>query len=305
MARELVGNIEVFLTIVREGSLRAAARALGVGAPTVSHQLKTLERKLGVDLMVRTTRSIELTEAGRTLFAGTSTAFQEITDAIQGTRSIGQSATGTLRLTMPISAYRMLLSPILSEFRRRYPEIHLDISLNEGLVDIVREGFHAGFRLGDRLTPGMVALRLTNTLTPCYFAAPAYLDVNGRPAQPRDLLNHTCIRYKYISSNRIQEWQCVEDGQTKTIDAPASLIFDGMEGIRQAARDGIGIGWSLRAMIEPELEAGTLETVLDAYVPMIPPYHMFYPEQNRRLEPMRRLIDLLVERRSKGSAPPS
>lgn len=297
MNRELTDGIELFLAIVREGSLRGAARVLGLAAPTVSHQLKALEQRLGVDLFVRTTRSIELTEPGRVLLAGAGPAFQEIAAAIAGSRAAGKSKRGDLRLTMPISAYRMIIAPVLSGFRETYPDIRLELSIDEGLTDIVKHGFHAGLRLGDRLSPGMVAVRLTESLPPCYFASPAYLGQAGRPAHPRDLLRHSCIRYRYVSAHRLQDWQFLEDGQPKTIDAPSSIVFDAMEGVRQAVRDGLGIGWSLRAMIDRDLEAGSLETVLDAYTMPVPPFHLFYPEQHRRSEPLRLLIELLVARR--------
>lgn len=117
MDRAPIGGIEVFLAIVREGSLRAAARALGIGAPAVSHQLKALERRIGVDLLVRTTRSIELTEAGRTLHAGAAPAFEELTDAIEGTRAVGRSTSGTLRLTLPSSVYTLIIAPRLAAFQ--------------------------------------------------------------------------------------------------------------------------------------------------------------------------------------------
>ena len=303
MIRAPLSGIDVFLAIVREGSLRAAARALGVGAPAVSHRLKALEKTLGVALFVRTTRSIELTEAGRTLLAGAAPAFQEIIDAIEGTRAIGGSTTGTLRLTMPISAFKMIVAPVLAEFQTLYPGIRLDLSTSERLVDIVQEGFHAGFRLGDRLTPGVVAVRLTGPLMPCYFAAPSYLQAHGRPAHPRDLLGHKCIRYRYITANRIQDWQFIVDGQAITVDAPTTLILDGMEAVRQAVRDGHGISWSLRPVIENELDAGRLETVLDPYVVPLPPYYLFYPEQNRRLELLRLFIDFLISKRSGDAVP--
>ena len=166
MARAPIGGLEVFLAIVREGSLRAAARSLGVGAPAVSHRLRALERRIGVDLLVRTTRSIELTAAGRALLTRAAPAYQALTEAIEDTREVGRARKGTLRLTLPRSAYKMLIAPVLAEFQMRYPEVCLDLSINEGLVDIVKEGFHAGFRLGDRLTPGMGALRQTGPRTP-------------------------------------------------------------------------------------------------------------------------------------------
>ncbi len=297
-----INGFEVFLAIVREGSLRAAARALGLGAPAVSHQLKALERRIGVDLLVRTTRSIELTEAGRTLLDGAGPAFAAIQEAIEGTRAVGRSASGTLRLTLPRSAYKMLIAPILHDFQARYPEVSLELSINEGLVDIVKEGFHAGFRLGDRLTPGMVAVRLTGPLSPCFSAAPAYLDAHGRPQRPRDLLSHKCVRYRFVTANRIWDWQVVEDGQLKTVDPPTRLIFDSMQSVMQAVRDGHGIGWSLRAVVDDHLESGALESVLDSYVAPLPPYYLYFPEQNRRLELLRIFIDFLASKRETPEA---
>ncbi len=276
MLRTPISGIEVFLAIVREGSLRAAAKALGVGAPAVSHQLKALERKIGVDLLVRTTRSMELTDAGRTLLQGAAPAFKEITDAIEGTRAIGRSTTGTLRLTLPRSAYKMLIAPMLADFQACYPDVCLELSINEGLIDIVKEGFHAGFRLGDRLTTDMVAVRLTGPLTPCYSAAPAYLAAFGRPQHPRDLLHHRSVRYKFVSARRVQDWQFLEDGQVKIVDPPTRLVFDSMQSVMLAVRDGHGIGWSLRPVIEDDLHAGALETLLDPYVVMLPPYYLYY-----------------------------
>jgi DNA-binding transcriptional LysR family regulator len=297
MSRAPISGIEVFLAIVREGSLRAAARSLGVGAPAVSHQLKTLERKIGVDLLVRTTRSIELTDAGRRLLAGTAPAFKEITEAIEGTRVIGKSTTGTLRLTLPRSAYKIIIAPVLADFQTQYPDVCLDLSINEGLVDIVKDGFHAGFRLGDRLTSNVVAVRLTGPLTSCYSAAPSYLAAFGRPKHPRDLLNHKCVRYRFVTANRIWDWQFVEDGQTKIVDPPTRLVFDSMQSVMQAVRGGNGIGWSLRTVIEDDLQAGALETVLDSYAPKMPAFYLYFPEQNRRLKLLRLFIDFLTSKR--------
>ena len=297
MNRPPFSGIEVFLTIVREGSLRAAAKALGVGAPAISHQLKELESKLGVDLLVRTTRSIELTDAGRTLLSGAGPAFQEVLNAIEDTRDIGQSKTGTLRLTLARASYNVVLSPVLAEFQQTYPDVRLELSMNEGLVDIIKEGFHAGIRVGDRLTPDMVATRVSGPLTPAFSAAPSYLDVYGRPQHPRELLDHKCIRYKFITANKIADWHFVDDGQTKIIDPPSNLIFDSFEMVNQASREGHGIGWSLRAAIEHDLTTGTLETVLDDYITELPPFYVFYPVQHRRLELLRLFVDFLLEKR--------
>lgn len=176
MDRAPIQGIEVFLTIVQEGSLRAAARALGVGPPAVSLQLKALEEKMGVGLIIRTTRRIELTEAGRILFEAAAPAYRDMTYAVKKTKELGTSTTGTLRLSLSRGAYMTALAPVLEQFLADYPGIKLDLSWNEELVDINRAGFHAGIRLGESLAPDMVAVRITHPLDLVFFAAPSYIE---------------------------------------------------------------------------------------------------------------------------------
>ncbi|WP_299848197.1 LysR family transcriptional regulator [uncultured Roseovarius sp.] len=299
MERAPVHGIEVFLTIVQEGSLRAAANVLGVGAPAVSLQLKALEERLGVGLIIRSTRSIELTEAGRVLFEAAGPAYRDMIYAVKKTREVGASLNGTLRLSLSRGAYVAALAPVLERFQADNPGINLELSWNEELVDINREGFHAGIRLGDVLSPDMVAVRLTGPLATVFSASPGYLDRAGRPEHPRDLLEHNCIRYKLPTANRIADWVFCEDGQDKVIDPPARLVFDHVLGVIQAAREGHGIGWSMRATAEEHLASGELEAVLDPYARALPPFYLYYPEQNKRVECLRLLIDCLVTHRDR------
>ena len=291
-------GIEVFLAIARAGSLRGAAQALGIGASAVSHRLKTFEQTIGVTLFARTTRSIELTDAGRTLLDGVGPAFSQMSDAIEQARETGGAEKGTLRLTLPWSAYKIAIEPVVSEFQAAYPDVRLDMSFNEALVDVVGDGFHAGIRLGDRLADGMVASRLTPPLRAAYSAAPSYLERYGEPAHPRDLMNHKCIRYRFISANRIADWQFQEAGQVITVDPPAALVFDSFQSVVQAARAGQGIGWSLRAVVADDLEAGTLKAVLEGYATDHPPFYLYYPEANKRLKLLRLLVDFLASKRA-------
>ncbi len=297
MERAPIHGIEVFLTIVREGSLRAAAKALGVGAPAVSLQLKALEEKLGVGLLFRTTRSIELTDAGRVLFEAAAPAYRDMLYAVKKSKEVGKSTKGTLRLTLSQGAYTTAVAPVLEGFLAENPGINLDLSLNEGLADIIRDGFHAGIRLGDTLAADMIAVRVTAASTPAFVAAPAYLEKHGRPRHPRDLLDHRCIRYKLPTAQRLADWHVAEDGQEKVIDAPARLIFDHLSGVVQAARDGHGIAWVPRSSVEEFLRTGALESVLAPNVRELPPYYLYYPEQNRRVECLRLFIDCLVAKR--------
>jgi DNA-binding transcriptional LysR family regulator len=304
MRRVPLGGIEIFLAIAREGSLRGAARSLGLGASAVSHQLKAFEQQIGVELVQRTTRSLNLTRAGRVLLEAAGPAFSDLAAAIEIARGAGRARSGMLRLTLPWSAYKIAIAPIIADFHAAYPDVQVELSFDEALVDVVKEGFHAGIRLGDRLAPGMIAKRITPPLVAAYTASPRYLETHGRPAEPADLFQHQCLRYRFISTNRIADWQFRIGGEVVTVDPPACLIFDSFRSVVQAALDGHGIGWSLRAVVEDEIAAGALEALLEPYVIEHPPFYLYYPEQNRRLELLRLFIGFLGASRKAHSGEP-
>lgn len=293
MERIPTHGIEVFLTIVREGSMRAAADALGVGAPAISLQLKSLEDRLGVPLLHRTTRNVEMTEAGRVLFEAAAPAHRDLLHAVQKTRAMSQSTTGTLRLSLSRGAYLAAVAPVLDTFLSEHPGIQLDLSWNEELVDIVRKGFHAGIRMGDVLAPEMIAARITPPIKSAFYAAPSYLEKHGRPETPTDLFDHQCIRHRQPTSGTLREWWVSENGQEKRIDPQTRLIFDSAAGVIQAACDGHGIGWSMRATMEEHLATGRLETLLDPFTTDQPPFYIYYPEQNKRVECLRLFVSFL------------
>ncbi len=293
MERVPTHGIEVFLAIVREGSMRAAAASLGVGAPAVTLQLKALEELLGIGLLFRTTRGIELTEAGRVLFDAAAPAHRDLTYAIKKTREMAKSTTGTLRLSLSREAYIAALAPVLGEFLTENPGINLNISWNEEPVDIIRNGLHGGIRMGDVLTPDMIAVRITPPIKSAFFAAPSYLQTHGYPKRPRDLLDHQCIRQRQPTSLAPREWWVSDDGQDKCLDPLARLTFDSAAGVIQAACDGHGVGWSMRVTLEDHLKMGDLEMILEPYVKDLPPFYIYYPEQNRRVECLKLLVEFL------------
>lgn len=299
MERVPTHGIEVFLTIVREGSMRAAADALGIGAPAVTLQLKALEERLGIELFFRTTRSVKLTGAGKVLFDAAAPAHRDLAYAIKKTREMAQSTSGTLRLSLSRGAYIAALAPVLDGFLAKHPGISLDISWNEELVDIVREGFHAGIRMGDMLAQDMIAVRITEPIKSAFFASPSYLETHGTPKKPRDLLDHRCVRHRLPTSGALREWWILEDGQKKQIDPPARIVFDSAGGVIQAARDGHGIGWSMKVTMEDHLKTGELQSVLKRHATDLPPFYIYYPAQNKRVECLRLLVEFLRERSRK------
>ena len=295
MDRAIVHGIDVFLTIVREGSMRAAAAKLGVGAPAVSLQLKSLEDRLGVDLLVRTTRKLELTEAGQVLFDSAAPAYRDLAGAVEKAQQKAGSAKRTLRLSMSRGAYLVAVAPMLDRFLSNNPGITLEISWNEQLVDIERKGFHAGVRMGDMLAPDMAAVRASASVPSAFFASPKYLEANGRPRKPRDLLSHQCIRHRQPTSGQLREWWVTENGNAKRIDPPARLVFDAAMGVIQAARQGHGVGWSMRATMEDHIKTGELEVLLDGFATDLPPFYLYFPEQTAAEEPLGQFIDSMKQ----------
>ncbi|MGF1609969.1 MAG: LysR substrate-binding domain-containing protein [Kiloniellales bacterium] len=293
MSRLPVHGLEVFLAVAEQGSLRAAAAALGVQPPAVSHQLKVFEEQIGVSLFARTTRSVRLTDAGRALLRRAQPALSELGDALEEARGVGKARKGSLRITLPTIAYHSILARRLADFQALYPEIELELSLDEAFVDIVGEGFHAGIRLGDRIRENMIALRLTPPIKEACFAAPSYFATHGRPQQPRDLLRHRCIRYRFIGSKQLAEWRFRGPGGRYSVEVKGQLIFNSFAALITAARDGLGIGWTLRAGVENELACGALESVLDDHVIEHPGFFLYFPKENARLEILRLFIDFM------------
>lgn len=293
MSRLPFNGLEVFLNIAEHGSLRRAADAMGVQPPAVSYQLKTLEERIGTALFVRTTRSIRLTDAGRSLLARAQPAITEISEAFEDARASGSSRKGTIRITLPYDAYQLTIEKRLAAFHTEYPEIELDLSFDEAFVDMTAEGFHAGVRLGDHIQEDMIAVRLSPPLQEVVFAAPSYISSHGRPAQPKDLLLHNCIRYRYITSKRFAEWRFHGVDGIVTIDVRGNLIVNSTTALLSAAYAGHGFAWLFRPSIEDSLQDGTLESVLDNFSVEAPGYFLYYPKANARIEAFRLFIDFM------------
>ncbi len=298
MSRLPLSGLEVFLAVANHGSLRGAADALGVQPPAVSYRLKALEDRMGVALFIRTTRSVQLTDAGRALLARARPAMAELCEALEDARASGIVRRGTVRLTLPYVAYELTIAKKLAAFQSQFPEIELELSFNEAFVDIASEGFHAGVRLGEHIRDDMIAVRLSPPLKQVVFASASYFDKHGRPERPEDLLQHNCIRYRYIASKRIAEWQFHSSEGMTTIDVQGTLIVNSTNALITAARTGLGIGWLFRPSIEDDLEAGRLESVLDGYSVERPGYFLYYPKANARIEVLRVFIDFMRQRAS-------
>jgi len=257
----------------------------------VSYQLKALEDWTGATLFLRTTRSLALTDAGRTLLARARPALSELESAVDDARDAGGSDKGTVRVTLPFSAHAVTLAPGLAAFARAHPGIELELSFDEAFVDIAAAGFHAGVRMGDLIGEDMIAVRLSPPIRQVVFAAPSYLEDRGKPQKPADLLNHECINYRYIASRRLAEWQFQAANGVVTVDARGHLVVNSTTALIRAACDGVGLGWLFRPDVEPELAGGRLEAVLDDYAIERPGYFLYFPRAHARIPAVRAFID--------------
>ncbi|WP_293574216.1 LysR family transcriptional regulator [Phaeobacter sp.] len=288
-----LATLEVFTAIARHGSLRAAADALGLKPSTVSHQLKTLEDQLETALFIRTTRSVSLTEAGRALIRGAGPAFDQLSDAVESARTSGHAARGSLKLAMADHVYDLFISPALPAFCAAYPEIELEFSISDALTDLVDEGLHAGFRIGDKIAQDMVAIRLTPPMPLAVVGSPAYLAQYGTPQTPRALLEHNCIRYRFHSSGRIAPWEFQGTEGAYSVDVRGNLINNTLPASVDLARQGLGLAYTFREYVAPDIAAQTLVPVLESHLSETPGIYVYFPREYRTMMPLRLFMDHL------------
>ncbi|ABD54085.1 LysR family transcriptional regulator [Jannaschia sp. CCS1] len=291
MNRADLNGLRTFLAIVECGTLRAAGDDLGVNPSAVSQQLKGFEEALGSALFVRSTRSVALTDTGQALYERTHHLMDEIDAALDATRHAARSTSGQLRITLPYRAWQLALAPRITAFQDHFPEIELDLSIDEELTDIVANGYHAGIRLGDYLADEMIAVALTKPLDGAFVASKEYLQRHGVPKRPADLLGHDCIRYRQIASKKVASWQFEIDGMETRIEVSGRLIFSDLRSVIDAAAQGLGIGWSLREGVAAQIESGELIEVLRDYTPHRPRFYLYFPRQLRDMTSLRAFID--------------
>ena len=288
-----LGELAAFAAIAREGNFRRAAAQLELKPSTLSSAMRALESRLGVRLLNRTTRSVSLTEAGQQLFATLAPALEEIDVALETVNGFRAHPMGRLRLSVPRSVAASLILPLFRRFSERYPDIVLELAADNGFVDIVKEGFDAGVRLGESVAPGMVAVRITPDMSRAVVGAPAYFARHPLPQTPNDLRAHNCIGYRKISSGELHRWAFAKDGETLNIAVRGNLILDDAGLMLDAATDGIGLAYTADSYAAPYLANGRLQRVLADWCPPFPGFYLYYPGRRQISAALRALIDAL------------
>lgn len=278
-----------FAAVARLRSFRQAALERGVSASALSHALRALEERLGVRLLHRTTRSVTPTQAGEQLLARLAPALRDIDDALLELSSLQEVPTGKLRLNVPRPAARLLLGPMLARFAARYPRVQVELVTDDGLIDIVRDGFDAGIRFGETVAADMIAVPVGAPQPFVVVAAPAYLAAHGTPQAPRELLAHACIGRRF-PSGRQYAW---EFAQGVSVAVAGPLVFDDDELMLGAARDGAGLAYVYEADARADIAAGRLVCVLKGWHAPAPRYFLYYSSRKQMPAALRGFIEML------------
>ncbi|KGQ70889.1 LysR family transcriptional regulator [Chelonobacter oris] len=296
MNSSIFGYLTVFHTIVTEGSIAAAARKLEIASPSVSNSLKLLEQHIGLPLFTRTTRKIELTEAGIQLYQHSKPAMQELTLALESVHDLADIPSGSVRITVPRIAYLLILKPHFAEFCRRYPDIQLEISVYDGTVDIIKQGFDLGIRFGSSIEENMVARKLLAPFKGGLYVSKEYAKQFGVPTSIAELKQHNLIGFRFMTANRLFPLTLNENGHDVTLEMPSALIANSLEVVIDAVRQGLGIGRVFEPILKLEADAADFIPVLPSHWKTYPPLSLYYVQHSQKAKRIRTLIEFLSEK---------
>jgi DNA-binding transcriptional LysR family regulator len=252
-----------------------------------------LEERVGAKLLNRTTRSVAPTEAGSRLLARLAPAFANIAEAIEDLNTIRDRPSGIVRLNVPRMAAHMVLAPAFGRFNQAYPDVHLEVAVEEAFTDIVARGFDAGVRLGESVQRDMIAVRITPDLRIAIVCSPDYLAGRFVPDSPRDLREHACIGYRQPASGARYRWEFARDGQEIEVAVEGPLTLDDPDLMIAAALDGLGLAYAMEGRVTEHLSSGRLVRVLTDWCPPFPGFFLYYPSRRQMPAALRALIDFL------------
>jgi DNA-binding transcriptional LysR family regulator len=291
-------DLDAFVAIARTRNFRRAALESRVSVSSLSQRLRSMEERLGVRLMNRTTRSVALTEAGELLLARVAPAIHDVSGALEEVRSLRGVPSGRLRINAPPPAIDLVLAPMLGPFLQAHPQIELEIVGQSGFIDIVDAGYDAGVRYGEHLEQDMIAVSLGPPQRYALVAAPDYLARHGRPKHPRDLLNHACIRVRF-SSGAMLDWEFEKAGRAVKVSPPAKLVVNHPGPAMRAALDGVGFWLTFSDYVSEAIVSGTLVSVLDDWCAPFPGPFLYYPSRRQPPPALAAFVSFVAEWRKK------
>lgn len=296
MDRSYYGQLHVFQTIALEGSISAAARKLGIAVPSASQSLKLLEQKIGVPLFQRTTRQIQLTEAGSMLLNSTLESMQVLNQALNEAQQFGASPSGVVRITLSRYSYQLILKPYFAEFCRLYPDVQLEMSIFDGTINIVEQGFDLGIRFGSIVEEGMVARQIFPSIREGLYASLSYIEKYGMPESPSDLIQHKLVGYRFITANRLYPLTLTESGHEINVEMPAQLVTNDIDVMNDAIRAGVGIGRIFEPIAKLQNDYDQFVPVLESHWISHPPVYLYYLQHSQKARRVKVLIDFLISK---------
>jgi DNA-binding transcriptional LysR family regulator len=300
MDRDILGGVIPFLAVAEHRNFTRAAAALDVTPTAVSKAVRQLERRHGVVLFQRTTRSVALTEAGAALFARLQPAVEEMTGALAALDGYQTRPTGTLRLTVSPTAAHFLAERILPEYRRLHPGVRLDLSIDEGTVDLASGQYDAGIRQGESVEKDMIAIRLTPPVRWAVYGSPEYFARHERPTRPEDLIHHQTIGYRFVTAGTLYRWEFARDGRAFTVNTRDEIVVNDRKTLLTLSQAGMGLAYLANAEAA-QAEKGKLEAVLGAWIPESASLFLYFPARTQDQPKLRALLDVMKASRPSAS----
>lgn len=289
-------GLMAFWKVAEHRGFTAAAAELEVSPSALSQSIRQLEARLGVRLLHRSTRSVSLTEAGQAYLARVGPALGQVIEAGEEINTLQGRPAGTLRLNSARIATAMVLQPLLVGFLAEHPQVQIELTNDEGFVDIVEQGFDAGVRMGESLARDMVAIPLGGPVTVAVVASKDYLRQHPAPVHPDDLAQHNCVRFRFASTGAIYKWEFQLDSRIVEYEARGNLtITDSLFNL-EAALEGVGLAYTFESLAQPYLQAGRLQRVLQAYSPTFPGFYLYYPSRHDQPSKLKAFIDYVRQR---------
>ncbi len=276
-----VTALDALALVGDHGSFTSAAAAMGVSVSAVSQSIRTLEARVGVALVVRTTRSVRLTDAGRTLADRAREGFRDVRAALDDAARDPAGLRGTLRLTVPHMALPLGVTAAVRALRAKHPTLAVEVNVDDRNVDIVREGYDAGLRLVESVERDMVAVRLTAPFAFVAVAAPAYLDARGAPKHPRDLAQHACINYRSLTTGRLYRWELESGARSLRVGVEGPITTNDVAFAVACALAGEGITYVAEPLVRAHLERGALRVVMPRWTAPVPGLFWYLPRASR------------------------
>jgi DNA-binding transcriptional LysR family regulator len=293
MQRGNLNDLQAFLAVGRERSFTKAAAKLGVSQSALSHTMRELEARLGVRLLSRTTRSVAPTEAGERLLHTLGPRLDEIDAELAALSELRDKPAGTIRISATEYAVDTILWPKLAKFLPRYPDIKVEMFIDNGLTDIVAQRYDAGVRAGEQVAKDMIAVRIGPDLRMAVVGAPSYFKNRSEPKKPQDLIGHDCINLRLSTLGGLYAWEFEKGARELKVRVEGQLIFNGTFQMLNAALAGFGLAYVPDDLAQPHLAKGRLKRVLEDWCPPYSGYHLYYPSRRQSSAAFALLVEAL------------